>query len=214
MQANKTHRYLVSLMRAGMVVQDRATGRYDLGPAARRLGIQALRRNHEVSIAAGHVSVLRNETGPTVNLSVWTDPGPTLVRWDTGAHVLPITFRVGSVLPILESSVGRAFLAYLPRADTRRAIAEQQRKQGTAKPSAKEIDAIIAEVTTDGVAYTARAILPGLGALAAPVLDGDGRPVVVIGTAFPLHLVGARERARLTKQLLAVTRRISADLGY
>jgi DNA-binding IclR family transcriptional regulator len=41
MPAAKAHRYLVSLIRVRMVVQE-ATGRYDLGPLAVQLGLASL----------------------------------------------------------------------------------------------------------------------------------------------------------------------------
>src|SRR5262245_32420854 len=43
MPAAKAHRYLVSLIRAGMAEQDRETGRYRLGPMALQIGLAALR---------------------------------------------------------------------------------------------------------------------------------------------------------------------------
>jgi len=42
MSAAKAHRYLVSFQRLQLVVQDAATTRYDLGPAALKLGLAAL----------------------------------------------------------------------------------------------------------------------------------------------------------------------------
>ncbi|MBS0553285.1 MAG: helix-turn-helix domain-containing protein, partial [Proteobacteria bacterium] len=42
MPPSKVHRYLVSLIRSGLVEQDRLTSRYDLGPFALNLGLVAL----------------------------------------------------------------------------------------------------------------------------------------------------------------------------
>ena len=39
MSAAKAHRYLVSFQRLGLVTQDSRTARYDLGPAALKLGL-------------------------------------------------------------------------------------------------------------------------------------------------------------------------------
>jgi DNA-binding IclR family transcriptional regulator len=213
MPANKAHRYLVSLVRAGLVVQDRVSSLYDLGPGARRLGVEALRRNDEVSLASGHVSGLRDELGHTVNLSVWTDLGPTIVRWDTGWHALPITFRVGSVLPLLESSVGRVFLSFLPREMTRDALRAQQDKQETQTLPEKEIEALRREVVGKGFAYTARAIVPALSAVAAPVLGAEGELLMVMGIAFPARMADKGTIATLTARLRTVVDDVSVGLG-
>src|SRR3954454_1249351 len=51
MPPNKVHRYLVSLVRVSLAEQEQPSGLYTLGSATRRLGIEALRRGDEVSIA-------------------------------------------------------------------------------------------------------------------------------------------------------------------
>src|SRR5580693_4893509 len=78
MHPAKVHRYLVSLVRAGLASQDARTGQYDLGPAARHLGMEALRRTDAESIAAAYTSRLRDQTGHTTNVAVWTEAGPTV----------------------------------------------------------------------------------------------------------------------------------------
>jgi DNA-binding IclR family transcriptional regulator len=83
------------------------------------------------STAAAHTSRLRDQSGHTTNVAVWTEDRPIIVRWDSGTHVLPINVRVGSVLPLLDSAVGLTFLAYLPAAQTAGVLATQQARQET-----------------------------------------------------------------------------------
>ena len=124
MSTSKVHRYLVSLIRSGLVSQSQRTGLYDFGPAARRIGIEALRRVDEVALATEYLPSLRDRTTHSVNLAVWGDNGPVLVHWEYGEHALPMNIRIGSTLPLLDSSVGQVFLAYLPEAMTRSAIVD------------------------------------------------------------------------------------------
>ncbi|MGW1458507.1 helix-turn-helix domain-containing protein [Streptomyces albidoflavus] len=98
-QPSKAHRYLVSLARAGLVVRSPGSGRYDLGPAMRRLGVESLRRMDEVALVGEHLPGLRDRTTHAVNLSRWGDHGPVVVRWEYGAHALPITVRSGATMP-------------------------------------------------------------------------------------------------------------------
>lgn len=116
MGPSKVHRYLVSLRRAGMVTQVRRSGLYDLGSVLRRLGMESLRRMDEVGLASAHVPGLRDRTTHAVNLAVWGDRGPVVVRWDYGSYALPMTVRLGATLPLLSSAVGHVYLAHL--ADT------------------------------------------------------------------------------------------------
>ena len=138
----KTHRYLTSLVRTGLASQDPASGLYDLGPAARELGVEALRRVDSVRTASTFALDLRDETGHTVNLSVWSDGGPVMVGWDAGAHLLPIVIRLGSILPMLDSAVGHVFLGHLPKSVTNPVIKAQQRQGATQEMSAAEVEAL------------------------------------------------------------------------
>jgi DNA-binding IclR family transcriptional regulator len=52
MSAAKAHRYLVSFQRLGLVVQDSANTRYELGPATLRLGLATLSRMDAVKTGA------------------------------------------------------------------------------------------------------------------------------------------------------------------
>jgi DNA-binding IclR family transcriptional regulator len=214
MPASKAHRYLVSLARVGLVAQDPLSSLYDLGPRARRLGIEALRRNDEVSLASGYVARLRDRIGHTTNLCVWTDLGPTIVRWDTGWHSLTITFQVGSVLPLLESSVGRVFLAFLPREQTDPVLIRQQEEQQTQRLPKSKVEAIRRSVHESGVALTNRALVPALAAVAAPILGDDGHVRMVAGLAFPSRMADEKTTAALTAELRSVVNDISVGLGY
>ena len=71
-----------------------------------------------------------------MNVAVWSDAGPTIVRWDTGTHVLPIAIRVGSTLPLLDSAVGYVFLAHLPAKSTAGVLRTQQRQSETRRLTA------------------------------------------------------------------------------
>ena len=58
MSAAKAHRYLVSFQRLGLVTQDPRTARYDLGPAALKLGKVQAQENPPNFIRATRVRTL------------------------------------------------------------------------------------------------------------------------------------------------------------
>jgi DNA-binding IclR family transcriptional regulator len=211
---SKTHRYLVSLVRTGLASRHVATGFYDLGPAARQLGVEALRRTDAVSTASAHAAELRDETGHTVNVAVWSDAGPMIVRWDTGAHVLPITVRVGSTLPLADSAVGQVFLAHLPASVTAEVLAAQQRRSETRELGRRRLDALVAAVRRDGFGRTVNAMIFGLAALAAPVFGADGELELVMGLALPSRLLTPEQAEQLGPVLRAAADRVSGELGF
>lgn len=210
----KVHRYLASLVRTGLAAQSPATGLYDLGPASRQVGVEALRRTDAVSVVSAHATELRDQTGHTVNVGVWTDAGPALVRWDTGAHALPIVIRVGSVLPLLDSAVGCAFLAHLPEAMTKEVLKAQQRQGTTRMASVAEVRQVKEATRSQGFSRSVNQMILGLAALGAPVFGADSSFEVAIGVVLPSRLMTAGEAKQLGTALLATTERASRELGH
>ncbi|MGV1048139.1 MAG: IclR family transcriptional regulator [Solirubrobacterales bacterium] len=210
----KVHRYLTSLVRTGLASQDATTGMYDLGPAARHLGVEALRRVDSVRTALTRVVDLRDATGHTVNVSVWSDLGPTMVSWDTGAHLLPTVIRVGSTLPLLDSAVGYVFLAYLPAAMTADALRAQQEQGATRTLPAAEVEKLKEEIRRDGYGSTRNQMIFGLAALSAPVFGADGQIELAIGVILPARMMTERESKKLATQIRANAEAISRELGF
>jgi DNA-binding IclR family transcriptional regulator len=88
MPAAKVHRYLVSLIRVGIVVQE-ATGRYDLGPLAVQLGLASLSRFDPVRYAIADLEHLRDRLDETVPVIIWGVNGPTVLRTVNSMHEFP-----------------------------------------------------------------------------------------------------------------------------
>jgi len=210
MPASKAHRYLVSLARAGLVSQSPATGRYDMGPAMRRLGVESLRRMDGVASSAAFLGGLRDRTAHAVNLAVWQEHGPVVVRWYYGSHALPITVRIGATLPMFSSSVGRVFLAHLPASVTDPVI---QAQHATADGSPEDVEAMLEQVRRDGVAVTSGGVIPGIASMAAPVLPPDGVPSLAVAVALPAGFADAATLADIGEDLRATTRAMAERLA-
>lgn len=181
---NKVHRYLVSLGRVGLTMQSPITGQYDLGPGLRQLGAEALRRTNEIAVASEHAARLRNATGYAVNLSVWTDGGPVIVRWEHGVQALALTTRIGATLPILESAAGQVFLAHLPSAMTKVALEHQYGDVG--EDLERRVGQVVARVKVDGYGRTDGGVVNSLLSLSAPIV-GASDPMPVVETIAMLR---------------------------
>ncbi|MGW7069433.1 IclR family transcriptional regulator [Streptomyces sp. NPDC054855] len=214
MQPSKAHRYLVSLARVGLVAQSPSSGRYDMGPAMRRLGVESLRRMDEVALVSEHLPDLRDRTSHAVNLSVWGDHGPVVVRWEYGAHALPITVRVGATMPLLTSAMGGAFLAHLPEQLTEPVLRGQLETEKLDAATRDHVERIKSEVRQDGVASTVGGVIPGVTSLAAPVFTaGESFPLVVT-LVMPARGITQQDLGRLSGELLTSTRAMSEMLGH
>lgn len=178
MPAAKAHRYLVSFIETGMVHHRRA-GTYDLGPLAAEIGLAAMTRTDLVNRVAEDLEDLVEQTGRTAQLSVWGDHGPTIIRWERSARALITNLGLGSTLPLLSSATGRVFLAFSPKRVTARLL-EIESGNRTDGSDENEIDALIRDVRTRGVAGVDQSFIPGLFALAAPILNWQGEADAVV----------------------------------
>lgn len=180
----KAHRYLVSLVAAGMAVQ-RADGAYDLGAGAARLGLAAVARVDPLNRAADALPGLVTATGATAMLSVWGPVGATVVRWEKASPQLVTALGVGAVLPLMTSATGLAFLGWLPE----RLLAERLAHEAPGLSGAA-LAARQAQVRAGGVTRADGSFIPGLSAIAVPILDLTGRAegVVTLVATDPVRL--------------------------
>jgi DNA-binding IclR family transcriptional regulator len=167
----------------------------------------------EVGLASEHLPGLRDRTSHSVNLAVWGDHGPVIVRWDYGAYALPITVRIGATMPLLSSSVGRVFLAYLPGTTTGPVLESQLATEAGAGPSTEEIARIRAEVLARGLAVTSGGVIPGITSLAAPVFAAGESLPLVIAVAMPARLATESTLAEVEAELLRTIEALAVDLG-
>ncbi len=131
------HRYMQSLVRERLVAQDPMTGRYDLGPAALSIGIGALRRIEPIEVAARLMKTLSSEIAASCGVAIWTDQGPTIIRWYRSSDFSISTVSLGDVLPLDNTACGLVFQAYLPR-ETVAAARKRQPAAFRGNPPSKE----------------------------------------------------------------------------
>jgi DNA-binding IclR family transcriptional regulator len=207
--------YLISLIRAGAVTQTSSGGRYRLGPAALRMGLAALSQNDVLQMARDRLEALRDATGETVFLSVWGEFGPVVVNRVDGNKMAPLGIRVGSHPTLLGSATGKAFVAFMPEAETRPLLKKQPLQRGRrGRPAlvGTRLEDVVAEVRRSGMAFSSPGFLPGVQAIAAPVFGMEGVQCVITIMGHEGEF-DARDEGLPAKRLLEMTRSVSRDAG-
>jgi DNA-binding IclR family transcriptional regulator len=205
MPASKAHRYLVSFGRSGLVMQDSVTGRYDLGPLALTLGLAALGRLSTARVGAWAAGTLRDRIDETVLIAVWGERGPVIIGWEESSKPVTVNVRIGSVMPLLTSATGRVFLACLPDDRTGALVAAELEGRAVVPDPAR----LIAEVRRHGLGRVDGDMLPGVGALAAPVRDHQGKLAFVLTALGPQGVFDSRWDGATA----AVLREVAAAAG-
>lgn len=219
MSAAKAHRYLVSFQRLQLVVQDAGSTRYDLGPAALKLGLASLSRLDAVKLARERIGELKERIGHTVAMAVWGNHGPTIVHWEESPQAVTVNLRLGDVMPLLSSATGRCFAAYLSREAITPLLKEeiaraQKQRRADVPASLAQARALLDEVRQRGAARVVDTLLPGIVGFCAPVFDSDGHIALGMVALGPIGTFDPEWGGAIDRPLRAAANQLSSDLGY
>lgn len=215
----KAHRYLVGFVTSGLIVQNEISGHYDLGPLALDLGLAAIRRLDVVELAYPMMVAMRDETNETMSLAVWGNLGATLVRWVPSNAPVSITINVGAVLPLLTSSNGRIFAAYLPKEMIDPLIEEELRREEPVLKAAglstrPKIDKVLRSVRQNGMAAGVGLVVPAIASLSAPVFDRTGSVVAALTVVGITGMMATEFDSPMAEKLRETAASVSRKLGF
>jgi DNA-binding IclR family transcriptional regulator len=236
MSAAKAHRYLVSFQRLQLVTQDPGTTRYDLGPAALKLGLASLSRLDSVKLARQRMAPLMEQIGQTLALAVWGNQGPTIVHWEESPQAITVNLRLGDVMPLLSSATGLCFSAFMaqPAGGRKRGGASNSHQTHDRLPpllrdelsrmqklgrkdvpkTMAEVAATLAEVRRRGMARVVDTLLPGVAGFCAPVFDADGHLALGMVSMGSVATFDTAWDGAVARPLSDAARQLSSDLGF
>lgn len=222
MSAANVHYYLVSFQAVGIVRQETDTGCYALGPYALKLGMAAIEQFDVFAVARPAMTELATTIGHTVFLGVWGNRGPTIIyRVEGGASRPIIELRVGSVLSLLRSALGRNFLAHLPRSLTGEMLDQELKEELTREkrlddaPTTKaEVEEMMDTIRRDGISRCRDALLPNFTSLSAPIFDQDGFMIAAITMMGPIGILNDDLKGATATALMSHARSISVTAGW
>lgn len=213
----KAFPHLVSLVRAGVLERD-ADGRFLPGPLALQLGLIALQRLSPVREAEPELRSLAADTGLSVAMAVLGPVGPTVVRLEESARPQHVSLRVGTVLSLVNTAIGRVFAAHLPD-DVLTGLLQQESVR-MAGASTKEFGAgktayaaRLARIRAHGIDDALDRPVPGIHTLAAPVFDHTGTVVLVLAAMGTAGSFDSTLQGEVAKRLAAAARRLSWRFG-
>ena len=174
LQTGHAFLYMTSFREVGLVRQDAATSRYELGPLALDLGLAAMHRANVIDLAKDPMHALVAQTDQSVLLTVWGNRGPTTVATVNGPHTGPLQLAVGYVMPLLETASGRVFLSYLPHGQTQALLAAEMRAGPTFLKTTftqEFVDRILATTLEHGFSRSDPLRDDGFASVAVPIFD-------------------------------------------
>ncbi|MGF7135328.1 DNA-binding IclR family transcriptional regulator [Paraburkholderia sp. EB58] len=199
MPTSKARRYLVSLITAGLVQQDSASGRYSPGPLALKIGLAALAQVDVVRQAEAILKELRDDLNETVVLAVWVDGKPVILRREDSYRPITLNIRIGSSVSDESSATARVFKAHGYGSELRHA------RSG--------LTSTLKAVLAQGFAEVCGDFVSGLYGISVPVLDGSNQIAAAITLVTQLSTVDDRRRRELQVALVEAGKKLSVSLG-
>jgi DNA-binding IclR family transcriptional regulator len=239
----KAFPHLVSLLKIGLLDRD-ASGCFEAGPLALELGLIGLQRLSPTREAEPEVVELAASTGMSVAMAVLGPLGPTVVRLEESARPLHVSLRVGSVMSLVNTAIGRVFAAHVAD-DVRAGLLAQDhlRLAGAAltgeaalrssaspertvalasgadtapqfAPASTAYAQRLAQIRTDGIDTALSRPVPGIDTLAAPVFDHTGSICLVLASMGPSGSFDSGPAGKPAQTLRAATLRLSRRFGW
>jgi len=214
----KVHRYMASLLSSGLVAQNSVTQHYYLASEALQIGLAALRQCDPIRLGESSLVRLRESLEVTCFIAVMGNKGPTVLRIEEPTLPVTVNIRLGSVLPVLWSAAGQAFLAYtndpqiLKQAEEEFEGASEEQKALLA--GADPISQLRRQVKAQGCAIVHDMLLRGISAISAPIFDSTGKVTAVLVALGASRGFDTRPGGRICPEVMREASSISKAMGF
>ena len=208
-----SYRILAALRKFDYVRQNKKDARYYLGFSHLRLAEAVVEGMDLSAICLPYLEELHGRTEETTFFALYN--GQHCVTMETCGQVdTRVAVGLGEIMPMHASAAGKAVLAFLPRKEEERILQGLKLETFTAHTfrSVASLRRDLVEIRKHGIATNQQEFHNGINALAAPILNNEGRPVgsiALVGTAIDLDPAQLEEYAPLFIEAAAgITERI------
>lgn len=177
------YKYLVSLLRTGLLKRNENTLEFEAGSLSLRLGLSKINHDQRLQHARQALTELADQYQLNVFASMWSKHnGATVVFYKQAGGFFHIGFRLGIRLSLTRTASGRVFSTYMP-------ITLLKQSKHTIDTneyevlSSSEFHNTLQQIKTLGYSHLMGSPTPGISSFAVPVFNTEDELVMVI-TAF------------------------------
>jgi DNA-binding IclR family transcriptional regulator len=214
---SSAHRLLASLRDCGLVEQDSETKRYWLGFEIFVLGRSAAEQFSILRLAQPSLVRLAEQTQDTVYLATPSHLDAICVAREEGSFpIKTLSLVIGQRRPLGVGSGALALLAALDDAEVDQVVqANMPRYGGFPGFDPASIYDLVTETRKQGFAFSDNLIVPGMRAVAVPILDPGGFPVAAITVSAITERLDRKRRnstlGALTRERNLIERKLASD---
>lgn len=211
------HRWLGTLVSAGMLQRAPDGRRLELAPRASQLAFSILANRPGSALRHAILKRVAQDLGEACNLTVLHGAHVTYIDRVETAWALRIMFQRGSQVPVHCSASGKLFLAFMPSAK-RGALLNSLALERFTENTVTERDALVQqckEIRKQGYAVDREEYLTGLVCLAVPVLQKVGRArscVAAVAVQAPVARLNSEQLLGTLPRMQAAAAALAASL--
>lgn len=210
------YKILQYLVDGGMIVQNKSTKKYSVGPALYRLGAVYQERKGIWDIAYPVIKALSSMTEETVSIGIREGDDAIMAHKLEGPHVIRLEDRVGRKYPLNAGAIGKLLTAYHDE-DRIKEILNKTTLIKKTENTITDVEELLMEyekIRRNGYATSDEENREGSYGISAPIYDKNGLVWACLCIAGPKY--------RFTKQKLKIwinlvvdaANEISHRLGY
>jgi DNA-binding IclR family transcriptional regulator len=209
-------RVLGTLSEMDFVEKSPESDRYRLGPRVLELGVGLLASLELRQEALPVLHQLSQLTGEVAQLGVM-DRGRVICieKVETGSGPVRVYQRLGAILPVHTSALGKAMLSQLPEEEISRELGEIL--GSSAELSSRYQQPLLSELyqcRTQGFAVDDQQTEAGVSAIGAAILDFRGQVIGALGVAGPATRLDAERLGEFCVAVKSSAEQVSRRMGY
>ncbi len=208
-------RFLSTLSSLGYVCRDDAD-RYSLTLRLFSIGSRALSQNDLIAKARPFAKQLCEDLGETVHMGILEGNKAVYILKEESSYTLRMYSRVGKVIPLYCTAIGKIFLAEKSEEDLAAYFKTTVMKPFTVH-TIKTIEAmkeVLALIRKRGWAIDDQEHEENVMCIAAPIRDYTGQVIAALSVSWPLFRFNKDDFEKTVKEITNATEQLSAILGY
>ena len=209
------HRFLSNLVAAGFLNRD-LEGTHCLGVACFSIGQAAAGQLDIRRLSLPYLRELNQQTRETIHLTVRHGLSAVYVEKLDSPEPLRIYSRIGGLVPLHCTAVGKVLLAYMPAEEQERVLPQLDLKRLTANSvgNLQELKSELYRVRKNGFASDLEEHELHIRCVAAPIWDHTGSVQSSLSVTAPAFRMPVGRLRQLAPVIQAAGLKISAELGY
>ena len=213
-------RFLSTLTSLGYVFRDGAD-MYHLTMKMFAVGSRSLKHIDLISTAIPFAKELSNDLGETVHMGILEDCNAVYVLKEESKYTLRMYSRVGKVIPLYCTAIGKVFLSEMSEDDKECYFRKTPLKPFTAKSIRTIAERTIAELKTEldeikkrGWSIDDEEHEENVVCIACPVRDNEGKAIASISVSWPTFRFEREILSEYADKIKDTALKLSRVLGY